>query len=114
LGGAKALGRDDLGRIAPGAKADLVIVDFDRLRIGPFLDPIKALVTCGNGELVKQVIVDGRTIVENGRIPGFDEPALVAKIRQSTDRAWSRFAEFHMKAEPIDVAYPNAFRPWAE
>lgn len=113
LGGAKALGRDDLGRIAPGAKADLVILDFDRLRIGPFLDPIKALVHCGNGELVKQVIVNGRTIVENGRIPGWDERELVAKIRASTDRAWGHFAEFHMKAEPIDVAYPAAFRPWA-
>ena len=27
LGGARALGRDDLGRLAPGAKADLVIID---------------------------------------------------------------------------------------
>ncbi|MGE3967946.1 MAG: chlorohydrolase family protein [Dongiaceae bacterium] len=114
LGGAKALGRDDLGRLAPGARADLVIVDFDRLRIGPFLDPIKALVHCGNGELVKQVLVNGRTVVKDGRIEGWDEQALVEKIRQSTDRAWSRFAEFHMTAEPIDAAYPNAFRPWAE
>src|SRR5204863_449533 len=55
LGGARALGRDDLGRLAPGAKADLVVIDLatrDTLRFGPVRDPIKALVECGGGGAV--------------------------------------------------------------
>jgi len=114
LGGAQALRRPDLGRIAPGAKADLVVVDFARLRIGPFLDPIKALVQCGTGEIVKHVFVAGRLVVEDGRIPGVDEAEMSAAVRRSTAAAWSHFAEFHHGPEPIDVAYPASFRPWAE
>lgn len=113
LGGARALGRDDLGRLAAGAKADIVIVDFDRLRIGPFLDPIKALIHCGSGEMVRHVIVNGRRVVEDHRVLAWDESALVSAVRASTDRAWSRFPEFHNGPEGIDVAYPNAFEPWA-
>src|SRR5215469_2710381 len=61
LGGARALGRDDLGRLAPGAKADLLLIDLatrDTLRFGPVRDPIKALVECGIGDDVVTVIVD--------------------------------------------------------
>ena len=112
LGGAKALRRDDLGRIAPGAKADIVVVDLDRPRVGPFLDPIKALVQCGTGEIVKQVIIAGRTVVADGAVVGQDEHALLADVRASTNAAWGRFSEFHCLAEPLDVAYPPAFRPW--
>jgi cytosine/adenosine deaminase-related metal-dependent hydrolase len=114
LGGSRALRRDDLGRIAPGAKADLVIVDFARLRVGPFLDPIKALVQCGVGELVKHVVVAGRTVVENGVLPGCDEARMLADIRASTNAAWRHFGDYHHGPEPIDQAYPRAFAPWVE
>jgi cytosine/adenosine deaminase-related metal-dependent hydrolase len=112
LGGAAALGRSDLGRIAPGAKADLVIVDFDRLRIGPFLDPIRALVQCGTGEIVKHVMVNGLMRVENGRVLAWNERELLESVRRSTDAAWSKFPEFHSTSDPIDIAYPPAFKPW--
>jgi cytosine/adenosine deaminase-related metal-dependent hydrolase len=112
LGGARALRRDDLGRIAPGAKADFVIVDFNKLRIGPFLDPIKALVQCGTGELVKQVIVAGRTVVQDGIVLGCAEDEALARVRASTESAWRRFAEYHNGPEPFDAAYPPAFETW--
>ena len=43
LGGARALGRDDIGRIAPGAKADLVVVNLNNIWTAPYADPIRAL-----------------------------------------------------------------------
>ncbi len=43
LGGAQALGRDDLGRIAVGAKADMIIVDLTGPRVGMIEDPIRTL-----------------------------------------------------------------------
>src|SRR5262249_51830892 len=79
LGGARALGRDDLGRLAPGAKADIVIIDLgggDSLRYGPVRDPIKSLVECGIGDDVETVIVDGITRMEGRTIPGVDLAAL--------------------------------------
>src|ERR1700733_10015790 len=68
ISGARSVGRDDLGRLAPGAKADIVIIDLtagDTLRYGPIRDPIKSLIDCGIGNDVHTVIVDGVTRMEN-------------------------------------------------
>src|SRR5437763_12592000 len=79
LGGARALGREDLGRIAPGALADIIIIDFaghNSLRFGPVRDPIKSLVECGVGDDVTTVIIDGRICMHDGMIPGADVAGL--------------------------------------
>src|SRR6476646_2691719 len=67
IGGADALGRSDLGRLTPGAKADVVIIDLRTTRYGPVRDPINALVEYASGADVETVIVDGEVGVENGR-----------------------------------------------
>src|SRR5204863_187044 len=79
LGGARALGRDDLGRLAPGAKADIVVVDLTgggTLRYGPVRDPIKSLVECGIGDDVETVVVDGVVRMRDRVIPRADMAAL--------------------------------------
>ncbi len=53
LGGAKALRRDDIGRLSVGAKADIVILDFDNLQIGPIADPIRSLIHCANSSMIE-------------------------------------------------------------
>ena len=112
LAGARALGRPDLGRLATGAQADIVVCDFGRLRCGPFLDPIKALIQCCDGEVVKHVMVQGRLLVEDGRLTVWDEDRLLDEVRQSTDRAWNRFADYWPDNEPVEDAFPAAFEPW--
>ena len=114
LGGARALGRDDLGRLSPGAKADIVIADMQRSRVGPFLDPLKALIQCCDGEVIDTVIVDGKTLVEDGRSLVWDESELLAGVRASTREAWQRFSEYWPDSEPIEAVFPTAFEPWVE
>ena len=114
LGGARALGRDDLGRLSPGAKADILIVDFQRLRVGPFLDPVKALIQCCDGEVIDTVIVAGRTRVENGRVLLWDSEELLEGVRRSSADAWNRFADYWPDNEPIETAFPGAFDRWLE
>ena len=114
LGGARALGRDDLGRLAPGAKADILIVDFQRLRMGPFLDPLKALIQCCDGEVIDTVIVDGRTLVKEGRLLAWDEGDLLDGVRRSSRAAWDRFADYWPDNEPIEAVFPAAFEVWKE
>ena len=46
VGGADALGRPDLGRLAVGCKADIVLVRVDTPRAVPLYDPFKFLVLC--------------------------------------------------------------------
>ena len=62
-----ALGRPDLGRLCPGAKADLVIVNQRALHYGAVCDPIRSLVDCGVASDVETVIVDGQ--VSHGQPP---------------------------------------------
>ncbi len=92
LGGARSLGRDDLGRIAPGAKADIVIIGLDggdTLRMGPVRDPIKSLIDCGIGDDVDTVIVDGVVRMQDGRIPGVDFAALRTQAQEAGERIWA-------------------------
>ncbi len=112
LAGARALDRPDLGRLAPGAQADIVVCDFGRLRSGPFLDPIKALIQSCDGEVVKHVMVQGRMLVEDGRLTVWDEERLLAEVRRSTDRAWARFADYWPENEPVEDVFPAAYKPW--
>jgi cytosine/adenosine deaminase-related metal-dependent hydrolase len=111
LGGARALRRDDLGRLAPGAKADIVLIDMRSFRMGPYRDPIKALVQCGTSDDVDQVIVDGRSVVEHGHVVGLDERALLAEAQAEADRLWSTVPEWHWQGLTADQLSPQSFPP---
>ncbi len=80
LGGAKVLGRDDVGSLAPGQAADLIGVDVDRLEYAGAAshDPLAPLVLCTPPQ-VEFSVIDGRVVVEKGRIPGLDLERLVAR-----------------------------------
>ena len=72
LGGARALGRDDIGSVAPGFAADFVAFAIDGLRhAGALHDPVAALVFCGAGDVAVSVI-DGRVVVRDGRLATLD------------------------------------------
>lgn len=92
-GGADALGRPDLGRLAAGCKADLVLVRADTFKAAPSYDPYKFLVLCATGDDVDRVIVDGRTIVENGRVLAVDMPAAVARLNEAAQRVRSNIVD---------------------
>jgi 5-methylthioadenosine/S-adenosylhomocysteine deaminase len=112
LGGARSLGRDDLGRLAPGAKADIVIIDLtgrDSLRMGPVRDPIKSLVECGIGDDVDTVIVDGVIRVEGGRIPGVDFAALRTQAQAAGERIWSGWATWDPLGRTAEEMTPFSF-----
>jgi cytosine/adenosine deaminase-related metal-dependent hydrolase len=90
LGGAKALNREDLGKLTPGAKADLVIINLRDIRIGPFADPVKILVHVATGRDVDTVIVDGRVVVEKGKLltMDIDEEKLIYDAQKVGEKIW--------------------------
>jgi len=77
-GSAACIGRPELGRIVPGAAADLALFHLDELRFSGAGDPIAALVLCG-AHRADRVMVGGRWVVEDGAIPGLDIMALMAR-----------------------------------
>ena len=67
IGSAKALGRDDLGRLAPGCRADLVLVDLGAPSMMPVREPLRSLVYVAAERAIDRVYVDGEPVVEKGR-----------------------------------------------
>jgi cytosine/adenosine deaminase-related metal-dependent hydrolase len=109
VGGARALGRDDLGRLAAGAKADVVIINLRNTRYGPLCDPINALVEYGSGADVETVIVDGAIVVENGRSTRIDEAELFAQAEAGAKRAWDNWAGRDWNGRTVEQIIPPAF-----
>jgi 8-oxoguanine deaminase len=110
LDGAKALGRDDLGRLAPGARADITVVDLSSLRTGPIDDPIRTMLYNTNGSHVRTVVVDGRTVVENGAIPGLDVDAMRRRAQDWFERMKGAYAERDYLGRPTAELFPPSFK----
>ncbi|MFQ5930943.1 MAG: chlorohydrolase family protein [Nitrospiraceae bacterium] len=112
LGGARALCRDDLGRLAPGARADIVIIDLtgrDTLRYGTVRDPIKSLVECGVGDDVETVIVDGVVRMEGRRIPGVDLESLRRQAQEAGEQVWAHLQEWDTLGRTAEEMSPWSF-----
>jgi cytosine/adenosine deaminase-related metal-dependent hydrolase len=116
LGGARALLRDDLGRLARGAKADIVLVDLDQTHMAPVaeVDPIKALVYCATGADVDTVIIDGRLRVAGGKVLGVDYDGLWAGAEQFNARLTASVAQLHFRDQPLTTFYEPALPAWQE
>jgi cytosine/adenosine deaminase-related metal-dependent hydrolase len=112
LGGAISVGREDLGRLAPGALADIIIIDLsgrNTLRYGPVRDPVKSVVECGIGDDVETVIVDGKLCMENGAIPGVDFAELRAQAQAAGEQVWAKLQEWDPLGRAAEAASPWSF-----
>jgi cytosine/adenosine deaminase-related metal-dependent hydrolase len=79
LGGAKVLGRDDIGALAVGMAADIVTVPLDDIGLaGALRDPLAALLFC-QVPRIRHSIVNGRVVVRDGHITTLDLPLLIGR-----------------------------------
>ena len=84
-GSARCIGRDDIGRIAPGYQADLALFTLDETRFAGAHDPLAALILC-SAHRADRVMVGGRWRVEDGQPLGIDLAKLIADQRQAARR----------------------------
>ena len=84
---------DEVGAIAAGRKADLVVLDMRSVNFTPLNDVVNHLVYCENGASVRTVMVNGRIVVENGRCTQIDTDAVLAEIRELAPEVIARHAE---------------------
>ena len=76
------MNRSETGVLAPGSKADVIIVDLDKPHCLPVYHPAAALVYSSRADDVVTIIVDGRIIMENRVLPGIDEEEIRIKFRE--------------------------------
>jgi 5-methylthioadenosine/S-adenosylhomocysteine deaminase len=86
VGGATALLHDDLGRIAPGKKADLVLVDLTVPQMVPARDPLRSFVYHAADRAVRDVFVDGRQIVAAGKVVTLDQAGAGRRLVEAQRR----------------------------
>jgi 5-methylthioadenosine/S-adenosylhomocysteine deaminase len=113
LGGAKSLGRGDLGKLEAGALADIILIDLtgrDTLRYGPVRDPVKSVIECGVGDDVDTVIIDGKVVMEGGQIPGVDLSEIRSGAQASGEKVWASLPDWdpleRTAAEACPYCYP--------
>jgi cytosine/adenosine deaminase-related metal-dependent hydrolase len=109
LGGADALGRPDLGRLAPGAQADIAVFDLSHPLIGQVIDPIQTLLIGGAGRDCRDVFVAGRHVVRNGALPGFDLAAGHARAQAQFDGLVAKYPERTWKHPPLDAIFRPSY-----
>ena len=114
IAGAAALGRPDLGRIAAGAKADIVILDQHNLSFGANPDPVRALVHLATPEMIDTVMVAGRLLVEGKRLIVADEAEILEAAARSSQAVWGAHASHDVLGRTVTERFPPSLRNWTE
>jgi cytosine/adenosine deaminase-related metal-dependent hydrolase len=109
LGGAKLLGRDDIGRIAVGAKADLALVRTDSASFAPTRDPIRSLVYYAAFRDVRDVWVDGRQVLHDGEIPGVDEGTLNRRMGGLLEEVTGLLGRWDHRGRDVEERFGPSF-----
>jgi cytosine/adenosine deaminase-related metal-dependent hydrolase len=91
--GYRALGVPDGGWLAPGNRADLILVDLRKPHLTPALRVVSCFVHQGMASDVEGVMVDGRWIMREGRVLTIDETALITEADRIARAAWRRLFE---------------------
>jgi cytosine/adenosine deaminase-related metal-dependent hydrolase len=91
INGARALGLEqEIGSLEVGKKADLVVIDLNRLHTTPSLNPISTLVYAATGGEVDMVVVDGQIVVEQGQLLTMDEDEVMEQAWQHANALYQR------------------------
>ncbi|MFC3057931.1 amidohydrolase family protein [Paenirhodobacter populi] len=109
IGGAKALGRDDLGRVAAGAKADLLFWEGASLFMTPMRDPVRNIVYSAQAEDLNSSMVDGQFIMRDRKLPKFDIPALTSNLQEGAEHMWANMHRQDWGHRDINQLSPESF-----
>ena len=110
IGGADYLNRDDLGRLCPGAKADIIIIDLEGIHMGSVEDPIRTMFMSGSGRDVKTSIINGEIVMKDRQIDGINIDSLKEKERKYFKKLKNSYVERDYQKLGADKLYDPSFR----
>lgn len=109
LGGAKALGRTDIGQLSPGARADIAVFGLDDAIMTPTIDPITTLVTGGSGKVTQAVFVDGRPSMLFGDVAGIDMKSGRERAQMQFDGLVAKYPERSWAHPLVSELFPPSY-----
>jgi cytosine/adenosine deaminase-related metal-dependent hydrolase len=99
----------EIGVLAEGAQADLILVDLDTLPFTPLNDLKRQLVFCENGSSVVLTMVAGEVVVEDGQVKTVDEAALRAEVRELAGEFSAGLAATAQAASALEPFYREMY-----
>jgi 5-methylthioadenosine/S-adenosylhomocysteine deaminase len=106
VGGANAVMRQDLGRLAPGMKADIVLVDLEVSDMMPARDPLRSLVYHAAERAVREVYVDGRQVVVDFKVLTLDQADAAGRLAEAQARMLAAVRQRDYKGRSADDIVP--------
>ena len=106
IGGAKALGRDDIGVLAPGALADIVLVDLAHPLMQPARDPLRSFVFHAADRAVRTVLVNGEVVLEDGTPIHLDPAAAMERLAEAQARMLKDSVKLDYLGRPAEAIAP--------
>ena len=106
VGGADARMRNDLGRLAVGKKADLVLVDLSNPWMMPARDPLRSLIFHAADRAVKDVYIDGNKVVGDGKVLTLNHADAAARLTEAQARMMANTPNLDYKNRTADEIAP--------
>ncbi len=78
--------RDDIGALAPGKKADLVLVDLKNVYMMPARDPLRSLIYHAADRAVRDVYIDGQQVVKDGKVLTLNHQDACERLTEAQQR----------------------------
>ena len=107
LGGARALGRDDIGRLAIGAKADITVIDLTTTL--QTTDPVQTLMVSCSGRDVRDVWIDGRRVMVDRVVPGTIATADMARAQAQFDGLVAKYPDRTLGHPPVSQIFSPSY-----
>ncbi len=106
---AKFLKRNDIGKLAPGSKADIMVLDLDRPALSAQDDPIRCMVYFASMADVKQVIIGGKTMVDDFRCLHVDETQVSQAAQQASLKVKSTLHGWDSSGQSMNTFFEPSF-----
>jgi cytosine/adenosine deaminase-related metal-dependent hydrolase len=91
LGGARAMGLEDqIGSLEVGKRADFAVIDMNKPHLTPAPDPVSTMVCAGTGKDVRTVVIDGKIIVQHGKVLMMDETRILDEANSHVRNLYER------------------------
>ena len=114
IDGARAMGMDnEIGSIEVGKRADLVLLKLNNFCVRPLHHVVSALVYSARGDEVDSVWVDGRRVVDGGRLTTRDESDILAASQRSADALVERAGTQPLRNRPWRSVIPHPMQATA-
>jgi cytosine/adenosine deaminase-related metal-dependent hydrolase len=109
VNGAKMLGREDIGRIAVGGKADFSLVDLSHPYMRPGREPLRSLIYSAGDRAIRDVYVDGEQLVKNGQLLTIDIERCMQEVERAQAQTIATVSQRDYAGRNIDAMSPRVF-----